>query len=52
MKADDDVEEGLGDGCRLVGVAERNEVRMEKRSTIVRITDLPLTLGKPSMKFV
>lgn len=51
VKADDVVEEGTRHGCRDVGVAERNELRV-LGSTIVRMTDLPPTLGRASMKSI
>lgn len=52
MSPDDAIKEGASDGRRHVWVAERNKkcAYLEKRSTTVRITDLPPTLDSLSMK--
>jgi hypothetical protein len=52
MSSDDAIKEGASDERRRVGVAERNKkcAYLEKQSTTVRITNLPPTLGSPSMK--
>lgn len=53
MEPHDLVKEGLGDRCRAVGWPRAmKKAYLEKRSTRVKITGLPPTLGKPSARMV
>jgi hypothetical protein len=51
VKSDNPLEEGTGDRRGGVGwLSTMKCAYLEKQSTTVKITDLPCTLGRPSMK--